>query len=82
MGPVERRRLLSAVVLLTGLAVTAGGCKFDGAYDLLPGSPVDEDTPRGDRGVRRTSSTSSRSPVMVDDVTVGDRHRARRLARG
>jgi phospholipid/cholesterol/gamma-HCH transport system substrate-binding protein len=37
-------RVLRWVVPLTGLALVATGCKFDGAYDLpLPGSPVDAD---------------------------------------
>jgi phospholipid/cholesterol/gamma-HCH transport system substrate-binding protein len=61
-------------VLLTGLALVAGGCKFDGAYDLpLPGSPVDADNSYeitaefGD-----ILNVVPRSPVMVDDVTVGE----------
>lgn len=69
-----RRRLLAAVVLLTGLAVTSTGCQFDGAYDLpLPGSPVD-----ADHSYDVTAEFADilnvvpRSPVMVDDVTVGE----------
>ena len=69
-----RRRLLSAVVLLTGLAVTAGGCKFDGAYDLpLPGSPVDEDNSfEVPAEFEDILNVVPKSPVMVDDVTVGE----------
>ena len=50
------------------------GCEFDGAYDLpLPGSPVDEDS-----SFEVTAyfddilNVVPRSPVMVDDVTVGE----------
>lgn len=65
---------------LAGLIVTvllAGGlsaCKFDGAYDLpLPGSPVD-----ADHAFEVTAEFEDilnvvpKSPVMVDDVTVGE----------
>lgn len=67
-------RALRALVPLLALAVTATGCKFDGAYDLpLPGSPVD-----ADHSYEVTAEFSDilnvvpRSPVMVDDVTVGE----------
>ena len=67
-------RLLRWIVLLTGLALVATGCKFDGAYDLpLPGSPVD-----ADHSYEVTAEFADilnvvpRSPVMVDDVTVGE----------
>ncbi|WP_148612995.1 MCE family protein [Nocardioides rubriscoriae] len=68
------RRLLTA--LLTGALLSGGlgACDFDGAYDLpLPGSPVD-----ADRAFEVTAdfedilSVVPRSPVMVDDVTVGE----------
>ena len=37
-------RIARAAALLTALALSAGACEFNGAYDLpLPGSPVDED---------------------------------------
>ncbi len=56
-------RLLGRVALLLGLALVAGGCKFDGAYDLpLPGSPVDADHSYEVTAEFATSSTSSRSP--------------------
>ena len=56
------------------VAVLASGCKFDGAYDLpLPGGPVDEGN-----SYEVTAEFSDilnivpKSPVMVDDVTVGE----------
>jgi phospholipid/cholesterol/gamma-HCH transport system substrate-binding protein len=59
--------VLTSVLLLTS-------CKFDGAYDLpLPGSPVSEED-----GIVVTAEFEDilnvvpRSPVMVDDVTVGE----------
>ena len=68
------RRVLPAFALVTALAVTAGGCKFDGAYDLpLPGGPVD-----ADNSFQVTAEFADilnvvpKSPVMVDDVTVGE----------
>ncbi|ABL82322.1 MULTISPECIES: MCE family protein [unclassified Nocardioides] len=67
-------RLLRSGVLLVVLALLAGACKFDGAYDLpLPGSPVD-----ADHSYEVTAEFADilnvvpRSPVMVDDVTVGE----------
>jgi phospholipid/cholesterol/gamma-HCH transport system substrate-binding protein len=69
-----RRRLLRSAVLVTAVALAATGCKFDGAYDLpLPGSPVD-----ADHSYEVTAefldilNVVPRSPVMVDDVTVGE----------
>lgn len=66
-----------ATAPLAGLAVTAAllaGCDFDGAYDLpLPGSPVD-----ADQAFTITAEFTDvlnvvpRSPVMVDDVVVGE----------
>jgi len=65
-----RRTVGSAVA--GALLLTA--CDFDGAYDLpLPGSPVDEDN-----SYEITAEFADilnvvpRSPVMVDDVTVGE----------
>jgi phospholipid/cholesterol/gamma-HCH transport system substrate-binding protein len=65
------RRTLGAT-LVGALLLTA--CEFDGAYDLpLPGSPVDEDD-----SYEITAEFADilnivpRSPVMVDDVTVGE----------
>jgi len=67
-------RLLGGLVLLTALAVTAGGCRFDGAYDLpLPGSPVDDDNSfQVTAEFRDILNVVPKSPVMVDDVTVGE----------
>lgn len=70
-----RRRWVGLVatlaLLTTGLT---SGCEFEGAYDLpLPGSPVDED-----HSYEVTAEFADilnvvpRSPVMVDDVTVGE----------
>ncbi len=62
--------LLAGALLSTGLSA----CDFDGAYDLpLPGSPVD-----ADQSYEVTADFDDilnvvpRSPVMVDDVTVGE----------
>jgi phospholipid/cholesterol/gamma-HCH transport system substrate-binding protein len=67
-------RVLRAVLLLTVLVLLAGACKFDGAYDLpLPGGPVDDD-----HSFEVTAEFNDilnvvpKSPVMVDDVTVGE----------
>jgi phospholipid/cholesterol/gamma-HCH transport system substrate-binding protein len=59
--------LLAGVLLLTG-------CEFDGAYDLpLPGSPVDEDDSyEVTAEFADILNVVPRSPVMVDDVTVGE----------
>jgi phospholipid/cholesterol/gamma-HCH transport system substrate-binding protein len=61
----------AAAVLTAGLL---SACEFDGAYDLpLPGSPVD-----ADHSYEVTAdfldilNVVPRSPVMVDDVTVGE----------
>ncbi|MDO9497645.1 MAG: MCE family protein [Nocardioides sp.] len=62
------------VGLAAVLAVLTSGCEFEGAYDLpLPGSPVDKD-----HSYEVTAEFADilnivpRSPVMVDDVTVGE----------
>lgn len=67
-------RTITLLMALVALAVVAGGCRFDGAYDLpLPGSPVD-----ADHSFEVTAEFADilnvvpRSPVMVDDVTVGE----------
>jgi phospholipid/cholesterol/gamma-HCH transport system substrate-binding protein len=68
------KRLLS-VLLTGGLGISLlTGCDFDGAYDLpLPGSPVD-----ADESFEVTAEFADvlnvvpRSPVMVDDVVVGE----------
>ena len=50
------------------------GCDFDGAYDLpLPGSPVDADEAfEVTADFADVLNVVPRSPVMVDDVTVGE----------
>jgi phospholipid/cholesterol/gamma-HCH transport system substrate-binding protein len=67
-------RPVRCLLALTAVALVATGCKFDGAYDLpLPGSPVD-----ADHSYEVTAEFADilnvvpRSPVMVDDVTVGE----------
>lgn len=57
----------AAALLLTS-------CEFDGAYDLpLPGSPVDEgDSFEVTAEFGDILNVVPRSPVMVDDVTVGE----------
>ena len=64
------------VGLLAG-ALLAGGlsaCDFDGAYDLpLPGSPVDADEAfEVTAEFEDILNVVPKSPVMVDDVTVGE----------
>ncbi len=63
-----------AVLLLGPVMALVSACDFDGAYDLpLPGSPVD-----ADHSYEVTAEFADilnvvpRSPVMVDDVTVGE----------
>lgn len=66
------RRLAPALTVL--VALLASACQFDGAYDLpLPGSPVNE----GNSYVVTADFADilnivPKSPVMVDDVTVGE----------
>lgn len=67
----KRARLVGLIAALT---LVVSGCEFDGAYDLpLPGSPVDKDS-----SFVITAefvdilNVVPRSPVMVDDVTVGE----------
>ena len=56
------------------VAVLASGCKFDGAYDLpLPGGPVDEgNSYEVTAEFADILNIVPKSPVMVDDVTVGE----------
>lgn len=63
--------LVAAGALLSG---TLSGCEFDGAYDLpLPGSPVDEDNSfEVTAEFADILNVVPRSPVMVDDVVVGE----------
>jgi phospholipid/cholesterol/gamma-HCH transport system substrate-binding protein len=76
MSLTSRRipRALRWTALTAVGAMLLAGCKFDGAYDLpLPGSPVD-----ADHAIEVTAEFQDilnvvpRSPVMVDDVTVGE----------
>jgi phospholipid/cholesterol/gamma-HCH transport system substrate-binding protein len=67
-------RLLRGLLLLLVTALLLTSCKFDGAYDLpLPGGPVD-----ADNAIKVTAEFQDilnivpKSPVMVDDVTVGE----------
>ena len=55
-------------------ALLLSGCDFDGAYDLpLPGSPVDEDHSfEVTADFADVLNVVPRSPVMVDDVVVGE----------
>jgi phospholipid/cholesterol/gamma-HCH transport system substrate-binding protein len=69
-----RRRLRTTAAAVAAGALLLSGCEFDGAYDLpLPGSPVDED-----HSYEVTAEFADilnvvpRSPVMVDDVVVGE----------
>jgi phospholipid/cholesterol/gamma-HCH transport system substrate-binding protein len=71
--PSRRRLLVAAIGILIG-AFMVSGCKFNGAYDLpLPGSPVDKN-----HAIEITAEFADvlnlvpRSPVKVNDVTVGE----------
>lgn len=62
-------------LLATALGASLlSGCDFDGAYDLpLPGSPVSEDESfEVTAEFRDVLNVVPRSPVMVDDVVVGE----------
>ena len=69
-----RLRLWTVGVVTALAASMLSGCDFDGAYDLpLPGSPVDEDHAiEVTADFRDILHVVPRSPVMVDDVTVGE----------
>ena len=68
------RRLRRTVVAALAGALLLTGCEFNGAYDLpLPGSPVDEsDSYEITAEFADILNVVPRSPVMVDDVTVGE----------
>ncbi|KAA1429123.1 MCE family protein [Nocardioides antri] len=62
-------------LLATALGASMlSGCDFDGAYDLpLPGSPVDEDEAfEVTAEFADVLNVVPRSPIMVDDVVVGE----------
>ena len=63
-----------APALAVVVALLASGCEFDGAYDLpLPGSPVDEgNSYEVTAEFADILNIVPKSPVMVDDVTVGE----------
>jgi phospholipid/cholesterol/gamma-HCH transport system substrate-binding protein len=66
------RRVLGVLALSGSLLVS--GCDFDGAYDLpLPGHAVDEDNAfEVTAEFEDVLNVVPRSPVLVDDVTVGE----------
>ncbi|HET9423542.1 MAG TPA: MCE family protein [Nocardioides sp.] len=68
------RRMSRWLVGLAAGAVLLSGCDFDGAYDLpLPGSPVDKDDSfEVSADFADVLNVVPRSPVMVDDVVVGE----------
>ena len=63
-----------AILGVLAAALVTSGCQFDGAYDLpLPGSPVDEDhSYEVTAEFQDILNIVPKSPVMVDDVTVGE----------
>lgn len=71
--PALRRTSALLASLLAGV-LTLTACDFDGAYDLpLPGSPVDaDDSYEITADFNDILNIVPRSPVMVDDVTVGE----------
>ena len=68
------RRVRGAAAAVVAGALLMSGCEFDGAYDLpLPGSPVDEDNCfEVTAEFADILNVVPRSPVMVDDVVVGE----------
>jgi phospholipid/cholesterol/gamma-HCH transport system substrate-binding protein len=69
------RRLRTAVPAAIAAVLVLSSCSdFDGAYDLpLPGSPVDADDAYEVKAeFTDILNVVPRSPVMVDDVTVGE----------
>jgi phospholipid/cholesterol/gamma-HCH transport system substrate-binding protein len=72
--PSLRRRWHALVALLLGTALLTGCSNFSGAYDLpLPGHPVDaDDAFEVTAYFHDVLNVVPRSPVMVDDVVVGE----------
>lgn len=67
-------RLVRSVVALVSCALVLGACGFNGAYDLpLPGHPVSaDDSYQVTAEFHDILNVVPRSPVMVDDVVVGE----------
>jgi phospholipid/cholesterol/gamma-HCH transport system substrate-binding protein len=84
-APRSRRRTLrrsaAGLVGVVCAALALSGCKFNGAYDLpLPGHPVDADhSYQVSAEFRDILSVVPRSPVKVNDVTVGEVTEVRRV---
>ena len=72
--PTTLRRRAVPLLAASLLAASLSACDFDGAYDLpLPGSPVDADEAfEVSIDFEDILNVVPRSPVMVDDVTVGE----------
>ena len=72
--PTTLRRRAVPLLAASLLAASLSSCDFDGAYDLpLPGSPVDADEAfEVSIAFEDILNVVPRSPVMVDDVTVGE----------
>jgi phospholipid/cholesterol/gamma-HCH transport system substrate-binding protein len=68
------RRLRDGILVALAGSLFLTACEFDGAYDLpLPGSPVDDDNSFTITAeFADVLSVVPRSPVLVDDVTVGE----------
>jgi phospholipid/cholesterol/gamma-HCH transport system substrate-binding protein len=71
---IRRGKLKAVAAAMAASALLLSGCEFDGAYDLpLPGSPVDEDSSYDVTAeFADILNVVPRSPVMVDDVVVGE----------
>ena len=67
-------RLTRSLVVLVAAVLLLTSCKFDGAYDLpLPGGPVDaDDAITVTAEFKDILNIVPKSPVMVNDVTVGE----------
>ncbi len=78
MSLLKKQRSASRLTSVVGLAIAGvlvlSGCEFNGAYDLpLPGSPVGEDNSyEVTAEFTDILNVVPRSPVFVDDVTVGE----------
>jgi phospholipid/cholesterol/gamma-HCH transport system substrate-binding protein len=67
-------RFVRSIAAAVGCAVLLGACDFNGAYDLpLPGHPVSaDDSYQVTAEFHDILNVVPRSPVMVDDVVVGE----------